>query len=39
MSAPAPIMTANWEAAGNNAWTLPVGADIGRVIKIGGKFR
>jgi hypothetical protein len=25
-------------ASGNNAWTLPVGADIGRVIKIGGKL-
>ena len=33
-----PIITANWLAAGNNAWTLPVGADIGRVVKIGGKL-
>jgi hypothetical protein len=33
-----PIITANWEASGNNAWTLPIGADIGRVIKIGGKL-
>jgi hypothetical protein len=33
-----PIITANWLTAGNNAWTLPVGADIGRVVKIGGKL-
>jgi hypothetical protein len=33
-----PIITANWQAAGNNAWTLPVGAAVGRVIKIGGKL-
>ena len=33
-----PIITANWLTAGNNAWTLPVGADFGRVIKIGGKL-
>jgi hypothetical protein len=33
-----PIITANWQTSGNNAWTLPVGADIGRVIKIGAKL-
>jgi hypothetical protein len=33
-----PIITANWEMAGNNAWTLPVGAAVGRVVKIGGKL-
>jgi hypothetical protein len=33
-----PIITANWLTAGNNAWTLPFGADFGRVIKIGGKL-
>jgi hypothetical protein len=32
------IITANWQTSGNNAWTLPVGADMGRVIKIGGKL-
>jgi hypothetical protein len=32
-----PIITANWLTAGNNAWTLPVGAAVGRVVKIGGK--
>ena len=30
-----PIVTANWEAAGNKAWTLPVGGGFGRVIKLG----
>jgi hypothetical protein len=33
-----PIITANWLAAGNHAWTLPVGFGGGRVIKIGGKL-
>jgi hypothetical protein len=34
----APIITANWLTAGNKAWTLPVGGQIGRVVKIGGKL-
>jgi hypothetical protein len=34
----APIITANWETAGNKAWTLPIGGSFGRVIKIGGKL-
>jgi hypothetical protein len=33
-----PIITANWLVAGNAAWTLPVGANVGRVVKIGGKL-
>ena len=33
-----PIITANWLAAGNKAWTLPVGANVGRVVKIAGKL-
>lgn len=33
-----PIITANWLASGNNAWTLPLGGNFGRVIKIGGKL-
>jgi hypothetical protein len=33
-----PIITAIWPAPGNKAWTLPVGAQAGRVIKIGGKL-
>jgi hypothetical protein len=34
----APIATANWLAAGDKAWTVPVGAQAGRVIKLGGKL-
>jgi hypothetical protein len=34
----APIITANWLTSGNNAWTLPVGAQVGRVVKIGVKL-
>ena len=34
----APIITANWLTAGDKAWTLPVGAQVGRVVKIGGKL-
>ena len=33
-----PIITANWLTSGNKAWTLPVGAQVGRVVKIGGKL-
>jgi hypothetical protein len=33
-----PIITANWLTAGDKAWTLPIGANVGRVIKIGGKL-
>jgi hypothetical protein len=33
-----PIVTANWLAAGNNAWTVPVGGGVGRVLRIGGKL-
>lgn len=31
----APIITANWEVAGNKAWTLPIGGGFGRVVKLG----
>ncbi|HTX80222.1 MAG TPA: hypothetical protein VMC62_11160 [Longilinea sp.] len=34
----APIITANWEVAGNKAWTLPIGGGFGRVVRIGGKL-
>ena len=34
----APIITANWLTAGDKAWTLPIGAQVGRVMKIGGKL-
>src|SRR3954468_21239679 len=33
-----PVITANWLATGDKAWTLPVGAQVGRVIKLGGKL-
>ena len=33
-----PIITANWLTTGDKAWTLPFGAEAGRVIKIGGKL-
>jgi hypothetical protein len=33
----APIITANWESSGTK-WTLPVGMQGGRLIKIGGKL-
>jgi hypothetical protein len=30
-----PMMTANWVGSANNRWTVPVGAGVGRVFKIG----
>lgn len=33
-----PLVTANWLTSGDKAWTLPVGGQVGRVIKIGGKL-
>jgi len=33
----APIMTASWDSGGEK-WTLPVGAQFGRLIKVGGKL-
>lgn len=33
-----PIITAAWPAPANKAWTVPVGAQFGRLIKIGGKL-
>ncbi|MFO1027556.1 MAG: hypothetical protein U1E70_20455 [Acetobacteraceae bacterium] len=32
-----PLITADWRATGNNAWTLPLGGQVGRLIKLGGK--
>ena len=32
-----PIVTANWLVSGDKAWTLPLGAQFGRVIRIGGR--
>jgi hypothetical protein len=30
-----PIITANWKAASNNVWTVPVGGGVGRVFRLG----
>jgi len=30
-----PIITANWEAASNERWTLPIGGGVGKIIKFG----
>ena len=30
-----PIITANWEASSGNKWTVPVGAGVGRLFKLG----
>ena len=32
-----PILTASWDTAGEK-WTLPIGGQVGRLIKIGGKL-
>jgi hypothetical protein len=30
-----PTLTANWEAASGNQWTVPYGGGIGRIMKLG----
>ena len=30
-----PIMTANWEASSSDTWTVPLGAGVGKIFKIG----
>jgi hypothetical protein len=30
-----PIITANWLAASNERWTLPIGAGVGKILKLG----
>ena len=32
-----PIITADWEASGGNVWTVPFGAGVGRIMKIGNQ--
>ena len=32
-----PVMTANWEADSGDQWTVPLGAGVGRVFKIGSQ--
>jgi hypothetical protein len=31
----APIMTSNWEAGSGNRWTVPVGAGLGKILRVG----
>ena len=33
-----PLITANWLTTGDHAWNVPLGANVGRVIRIGGKL-
>jgi hypothetical protein len=30
-----PIITANWEAEGDNRWTVPVGGGVGKIFRVG----
>jgi hypothetical protein len=32
-----PLITANWEANGENRWTVPIGGGFGRIFKIGDR--
>ena len=31
----APIITANWEESGDDRWTVPIGAGVGKIVRIG----
>jgi hypothetical protein len=31
----APIITANWEADGDDRWTVPIGGGVGKIVRIG----
>ena len=33
----APIITANWEADGDDTWTVPLGGGFGRIFGIGNQ--
>jgi hypothetical protein len=33
-----PIITANWLAASDDRWTLPIGGGVGKILKFGDKF-
>jgi hypothetical protein len=33
-----PIITANWEAESGQQWTVPIGAGVGKLVKLGGKL-
>jgi hypothetical protein len=32
-----PTLTANWEAANGNTWTVPFGGGLGRIMKLGNQ--
>jgi hypothetical protein len=34
----APILTSNWNAESGDQWTIPFGAGIGKIVKVGGKL-
>lgn len=34
----APIITSNWNAESGDEWTIPLGAGIGKIVKLGGKL-
>ena len=34
----APIITSNWNAESGDQWTIPFGAGIGKIVKVGGKL-
>jgi hypothetical protein len=34
----APIITSNWNAESGDQWTIPFGAGIGKIVKLGGKL-
>ena len=31
----APIITADWEAESDDRWTVPIGAGVGKIVRIG----
>lgn len=31
----APVLTANWKAASDNTWTVPVGGGVGKIVRLG----
>ena len=33
----APFITANWEAAGDHRWTVPLGGGVGKIFRIGNQ--
>jgi hypothetical protein len=33
-----PAIIANWQAAGSQVWTVPMGGGIGKLFKLGGKL-